>query len=273
MEPRLQRRVQRYGWDKAAVAYETYWHRQLAPAQKRLLELAGLQSGETVLDVACGTGLVSFPAAEAVGPQGKLLGTDISGEMVAVASERAASAGLSQAAFLRADGESLDLPEETFDVALCALGLMYMPEPVTALKEMHRVLKPGGRALALVWGARANCGWAELFPIVDARVPTDVCPLFFQLGTGDTLRDSFAAAGFADVHSERLNLTLPFATDEAACRAAFDGGAVALAYHHFDESLKNTVKSEYIASLARYKNGSGYKVPGEFVVVSASKER
>ena len=271
MEPRLQRRVQRYGWDKAAVAYETYWHRQLAPAQRHLIEMAELKLGETVLDVACGTGLVSFPAAEAVGPGGKLLGTDISGEMVAVASARAAAAGLSQAAFLRADGESLDLPEESFDVAFCALGLMYMPEPVTALKEMYRVLKPGGRALALVWGARAGCGWAELFPIVDARVASDVCPLFFQLGTGESLRQSFADAGFSSPVSERLNIAMSFSTDDAACGAAFNGGPVALAYHHFDAETRQAVQQEYIESLTPYKNGVGYKVPGEFVVVSAVK--
>ncbi|MGE5813849.1 MAG: class I SAM-dependent methyltransferase, partial [Acidobacteriota bacterium] len=82
MEPRLQRRVQRYGWDRAAADYERYWQQQLAPAQRRLLALAGLRPGQRVLDVACGTGLVTFEAAAAVGPQGAVHATDISEAMV-----------------------------------------------------------------------------------------------------------------------------------------------------------------------------------------------
>jgi ubiquinone/menaquinone biosynthesis C-methylase UbiE len=70
MDARLQRRVQRYGWDRAADYYENYWREQLAPAQNRMLELADLRAGEKVLDVACGTGLVTFEAAETVGNAG-----------------------------------------------------------------------------------------------------------------------------------------------------------------------------------------------------------
>ena len=70
MDARLQRRVQRYGWDKAAASYERYWAEQLAPAQQRLIEMAALGAGERVLDLACGTGLVTFPAATAVGASG-----------------------------------------------------------------------------------------------------------------------------------------------------------------------------------------------------------
>src|SRR3989304_7655408 len=78
VDAKLQRRVQRYGWDKAARYYEDYWQRQLEPVQARLRELAHFQEGEQVIDVACGTGLVSFPVATQVGSAGKLFGVDIS---------------------------------------------------------------------------------------------------------------------------------------------------------------------------------------------------
>jgi ubiquinone/menaquinone biosynthesis C-methylase UbiE len=78
MEADLQRRIQRYGWDKAAIYYENFWQQQLKPAQDKLLELANLQPGEKLIDIACGTGLVSFPAAEKLGPGGFVLATDIS---------------------------------------------------------------------------------------------------------------------------------------------------------------------------------------------------
>ncbi len=78
----FQRRIQRYGWDKAADLYEKSWQAQLKPAQDRLLEMAELKPGESVLDVACGTGLVTFPAAKSVAPNGNVIGTDISNGMV-----------------------------------------------------------------------------------------------------------------------------------------------------------------------------------------------
>jgi cyclopropane fatty-acyl-phospholipid synthase-like methyltransferase len=88
MDPRLQQRVQRYGWDLAASSYESLWQKQIAIAHVNLVEAIRLAAGERVLDVACGTGLVSFVAAEAVGADGRVLGIDLSGEMVESAARR-----------------------------------------------------------------------------------------------------------------------------------------------------------------------------------------
>lgn len=269
MDPRLQRRVQRYGWDRAVVAYEAGWRDQLEPAHSQMLRMAALRPGEHVLDVACGTGLVSFRAAETVGRQGAVVGFDISGEMVETARCGASLHDIANVRFERADAEALPLPEASFDAAVCALGLMYVPDPVRALCEMRRLLRPGGRAAAAVWGARRNCGWAEIFPITDARVASDVCPMFFRLGTKDTLARAFEAAGFAGVRAERLSTTLRYASPEDALAAVFRGGPVALAYSRFDEVTRRAVQDEYLASIAAYRSGGGYEVPGEFVVAAA----
>ncbi len=85
MDARLQRRIQRYGWDKAVGDYEAGWRAQLEPAQSLMLDLAALRPGEHVLDVACGTGLISFRIVDAVGEDGSVVGTDISSEMIAAA--------------------------------------------------------------------------------------------------------------------------------------------------------------------------------------------
>ena len=77
------------------------------------------------------------------------------------------------------DAETLALPDAGFDVALNALGLMYVPEPEQAVREMRRVLRPGGRVGLAVWGERSRCGWAPVFEIVQAEVASDVCPRFF----------------------------------------------------------------------------------------------
>jgi ubiquinone/menaquinone biosynthesis C-methylase UbiE len=266
MDARLQRRVQRYGWDKAATAYERYWADQLAPAQQRLLTLAELRPGEHVLDVACGTGLVTFPAAEAVGPTGSVVATDLSEAMVAQVASAAAERGLRHVTAARMDAESLEFADGSFDVVLCALGLMYVPDPSAALREMHRVLRPGGRAVAAVWGARNKCGWAEIFPIVDRRVASEVCPMFFQLGTGDALRHLMEHADFTAITADRLSTVLHYGSGDEACGAAFVGGPVALAYSRFDGPTQDAVHGEYLQSISHWRYGTGFDVPGEFVV-------
>jgi len=122
-----------------------------------------------------------------------------------------------------------------------------------------------------VWGGRKECGWAEIFPIVDRRVESDVCPLFFQLGTGHTLQKGLENVGFEEVETERFNVHLHYETDEEAIIGAFLGGAVALAYRKFDEQTKEEVHAEYIESIKPYWNGSAYQIPGEFVIVTGKK--
>lgn len=271
MEPALQRRVQRYGWDKASAYYEASWQNQLRPAQEKLLQLANIQPGEKVIDIACGTGLVTFPATERVGENGVVLGTDISDKMVEHATSIAKEKGLKQIKFERMDAEELSVEDETFDASLCALGLMYVPYPEKAMKEMLRVLKPGGRAVAAVWGRRNNCGWADIFEIVDRRVTSEVCPMFFHLGNADMLKQCFETAGFRNVASERMASTLEYASDEEACMAAFAGGPVALAYNKFTPQVKEETHAEYIKSIKPFQEKGGYKIPGEFVITIGYK--
>lgn len=270
MEGKLQRRVQRYGWDLAAAQYEPLWQAQLADAQAKLMACAALAPGETVLDVACGTGLITFEAAAAVGSAGEALGVDLSGQMVEVARQQALRRQLNNVRFARMDAELLDPPDASFDVALCALGLMYVPDPAQAVREMRRVLRPGGRMVIAVWGERARCGWADLFSIVDAEVSSEVCPLFFRLGQQDALQRLCLAEKFENVTQHRIRATLAYADADAACKAAFVGGPVALAWSRFDEAAKARVCARYLQSIAVFRHEVGFRIPGEFVIVAAT---
>lgn len=270
VEAKLQRWVQRAGWNRASWCYDRFWQRQLQPAVDLLCHVAALQPGERVIDVACGTGVVALAAAEAVGPSGRVLATDISSAMVAEVERSAERRGLDNVDVECTGAEQLHAHEE-FDVALCSLGLMYVPDPLEAVTRLCRAVRPGGRAVVSVWGERKNCGWAEIFPIVDRRVNSDVCPMFFALGAPGALVSLLTAAGFVDAVETRLAVELPYAGPEDALGAAFDGGPVALAASRFDDADRASAAAEYLASIAEFSHGDGYRVPGEFVVGAVRK--
>lgn len=269
MDTRLQRRVQRYGWDLAATDYEPLWQAHLAEAQAAMLTWASPAPGERIIDIACGTGLVSLEAARAVGVGGHVLGIDLSDRMVDAAERRAREVELSNCSFSRMDAETLAVPDASFDVALCALGLMYVPDPEKALREMRRVLRAGGRVALSVWGERSRCGWSAVFPIIDDEVASEVCPLFFRLGEQDTLARLCTDAQFADVRRRRIATMLTFSDANAACDAAFVGGPVALAWSRFNDEVRARVRARYLDSIESWRHGHGYRIPGEFVIASA----
>jgi len=270
VEARLQGRVQRYGWDLAAADYEPLWHRQLAAVHDSVLAAAALAPGERVLDVACGTGLVTFPAAATVGSTGRVVGVDVSGRMVELAQRRARERRIANASFVRMDADRLELGDASFDVALCALGLMYVTDPLAALAGLGRAVRGGGRVVLAVWGDRAHCGWAPLFAIVDAEVASEVCPMFFGLGVPGALVRLCAGAGLVDIAERRIAATLDYRDADEACAAAFVGGPVALAWSRFDARVRERVRDRYIAAIRPWRDGRGYRVPGEFVVVRAA---
>lgn len=267
MDPKVQTRVQRYGWDLASEDYEPLWQKQLAPARAAAVAAAALTPGERVLDVACGTGLLTFEAARLVGTAGQVVGIDLSGRMIDTA-RRMAPPNVS---FQRMDAQKLDLPTASFDAVLCGLGLMYVPESAAAVSEMARVLRPGGRLALAVWGERSQCGWAPLFEIVEAEVASEVCPLFFRLGQPDQLAGLCGQAGLEVFDYRRLKATLAYASASEACDAAFIGGPVALAWSRFNEETKLRVCQRYASAIEPWRHHNGYRIPGEFVIVAARK--
>jgi ubiquinone/menaquinone biosynthesis C-methylase UbiE len=137
----------------SAENYQRFFVPTIAtPVSAALLRAAALQEGERVLDVACGTGVVTRLAAERVGATGAVTAVDVSAEMIDVAKSVSASAGAPIDWHVR-DAASLDLAAASFDVALCQMGLMFMEDRRAALAEMHRVLVDGGRVAVNTPGA------------------------------------------------------------------------------------------------------------------------
>jgi ubiquinone/menaquinone biosynthesis C-methylase UbiE len=272
VEPKLHRRVQRYGWDLAVEDYDRKWVPVLRGCAERCVDLVAPRDGERVLDIATGTGIAAFMAAERVGAAGEVVATDLSQKMVDSVQVAARRAGIVNIRSERIDAEDLSYPDASFDAATCSLGLMYPAVPERAIEQMYRVLRPGGRVAVSVWGRRDRCGWSEIFPLVDARVKSDVCPLFFSLGGEGALRYAFEQAGFIETRDERASLMLHWKDGDEACDAALPGGPVALPYSKMSDGDKADVRADYLASLQPYRTGDGsFLVPGEFVHLAAMK--
>ena len=271
MDARVFRRVQRYGWDAATHAYDRGWVPVLERLTTSCVERAALRPGERVLDLATGTGMGAFAAARAVGAAGAVTGIDVSEKMVTLASVHAANARVRNAVFQRRDMEATGAARGAFDAVTCAFGLMFAADRAAAFAEIARVTAPGGRVSVCVWGRRAACGFAEVFPIVDAHVESDVCPLFFALGVPGALTAAFGQAGLVEVVEESVPVTLSWRSGDEACRAMLEGGAVALAWNRFDAETRAVVHAEYLASLEPFRRGERYDVPAEVMFATARK--
>src|SRR5689334_24997116 len=139
-------------WQLMGTAAEIYADHLVpaifAPWAPVLLDAVGVGPGDAVLDVACGTGVVAATATDRVGPTGTVIGVDLNPGMLAVATART-----QRVRWMQADAADLPFPGGTFDQVLCQAGLQYFPDRLHAVREMRRVLRPGGRLAALVWGA------------------------------------------------------------------------------------------------------------------------
>jgi SAM-dependent methyltransferase len=139
-------------WDQMAEIYQQEIDRRFGPVIENLLSRANLISGETVLDLGTGTGSVVIAAANAIGPEGRIIGVDISSVMLAKAQARIQALALSNVEFVEGQAEAIPAEDGSLDAILASLSLMYVIDRASAAGEIARVLRPGGRFVAAVWG-------------------------------------------------------------------------------------------------------------------------
>jgi len=272
--------AQREQWNKDGAAWRRWnptldhWYGEVT---SQMLDLARLQPGQRVLDVAAGAGEPAVSAAARVGAGGYVLATDIAEGIVELARQVARERGLSQIETRAMDGEKLDLPDAFFDAVLCRLGLMYMPNPVTALIEWRRALKTGGRVAVVVFSTPERNSWGALPASIirrRAQLPPPVPgqPGPFSLGAHGVLEDIFRQAGFGtpEVHAVPVPLRMATATEYVrVAREAF--GAFNAMMAQLPPPERESVWNEVEYVMRQFESAGGFEVPGECLVGAATK--
>jgi ubiquinone/menaquinone biosynthesis C-methylase UbiE len=276
----------RMEWNAAAPGWKKYKKdmlRWLAPVSDQLISSTGITSGQIVLDVATGTGQPALTIAKVVGPNGRVVGVDLSPEMLEVAKEEAANQDLTNVVvFQVVKDESLSMfDDNTFDSVVCRNGLMFMPDPVKALKAFLRVLKPGGKASVTVWGSPDKSPVMGVVMNTISRHVPDMKPPApgtpggpFSIPSVDMLRDYFLKAGFSNFNAEKIEVTVA-QTDTA--EEFWQGmtevtGFLVLLLSKLPEEKKLAIKNDVIDSLRNiFPSGGPVKFTGELIWGTAIK--
>lgn len=256
-------RHEEQGQSVASVA-EVY-ERSMVPAAfalwaADLLALLALPPGSRVLDVACGTGIVARMAALHTGATGVVVGLDLHGGMLAVASAQAPTG-----VWVQGSATALLCATAAFDVVVCQQGLQFFPDRLAALQEMARVLRPGGRVALVVWGALDdNPGHAALAQGLAHHLGTAVAAILhtsFSLGDAEALQRLLAQVGFRDVVLSHSVKMLRFASPEAFVRVWVRGSVLGRAGVEVHDDVLTAIVREVTAALRPYVNEEGLGVP------------
>lgn len=195
------------GWARHADAIQEFG----MPASVWMIDHLDLQPGQQVLELAGGPGDTGFLAAEQVQPGGTVIETDASDAMLGVSKGRARDLGATNVEFKRMELEWLDLPAASVDAILCRWGLMFAIDREAAVREMRRVLRPGGRLAVAVWDRPELNPWATiptraLVELGHVEAPDPTAPGMFVLADGEQLQELMETAGLTDVVVESLEL-------------------------------------------------------------------
>jgi ubiquinone/menaquinone biosynthesis C-methylase UbiE len=258
-------------WEQMAAGWEEdrrgVWEASRAVGEW-LVDALDPQPGETVLELAAGVGDTGFAAAQRLGPSGRLISTDFSEPMVAAASRRAEELGVANVELRTMDAERMDLDDASVDGVLCRWGYMLMADPVAALSETRRVLRPGGRVAFSVWADPQANPWASvpakaLLDHTGGEPPDPRAPGIFAMASEERTRELLSEAGLEPRRMEHVEMVWAFATPDEHWHYLMDlAGALAMVVRSMPDDEQATVRrltEEWLESVAREP---GYGLPG-----------
>jgi ubiquinone/menaquinone biosynthesis C-methylase UbiE len=260
------------GWDER----HAYFEESARPVAERMLELLEPEPGQTILELAAGTGVVGFAAASLVRPDGHVLISDFSEAMVEAARRNAQALAIENVDFRVLDAERLDLPDDAVDGVLCRWGYMLMSGPEQAFAETRRVLRPRGRLSCAVFGAPHENPWVAL----PSRVlqesgymppPQAGAPGILALSDREHLRSLFTRSGFSEPRIEDVAFTWRFPdTDSYWDFLTGAAGAIAMVVGGLDRDEQERVRERVSELALSFSQADGLELPALCVVASAS---
>jgi len=233
-----------------------------------MVEALAPRPGQTILELASGTGETGFAAAAILGDQGTLISTDFAPNMVKAARGESQRLGLRNVEHRELDAEHMDLEDDGVDGVLCRWGYMLMADPAAALRETRRVLRAGGGLALSVWGAPEHNPWASLpgrvvLEYTGAPPPDPTVPGIFAMADPQRTRFLLAAAGFEIQRMEDLELSWRFEDFEGYWRFLTQlAGAIALAIAALPDHDQRALRGRLENALAPYASNGGYELPG-----------
>jgi ubiquinone/menaquinone biosynthesis C-methylase UbiE len=262
-------------WESEEVA--EHWRRnqarrdeQMGPATEMMFDLAGLQSGHRVLDVAAGAGGQTVLAARRVGPGGYVLATDLSAPMLNVAAEAARKASLTNIETRVMEATSLDLEAASFDKVICRSGLMLFSDPPKALRQIHRVLKQGGKVAVLVFSTEEKNPYQGI-PFVIVRRLGGKTPPHFSLGDPQRLGDTFRDGGFLDIIVRPVSLSRHFSSVAEVIQGLKETIFIRQAMTNLADSEREQAWVEIEQELGKRQRPDGLDLPGEMLIGVGTK--
>lgn len=254
--------------------------RDAAPKSQRFAEalvaLVAPAEGDHVLDVATGSGVVAVAAARRVGPGGRVDATDFVAEWAPYVAASADAAGVGNVTFEVMSAEALAFPDASFDAVLCQFGLMFVPDQLLALREMRRVLKPGGTLGLAVWSVAERVGLFLVSGLISAALPPLPGPAAaspLSLGEPGLVDGLVREAGFQAVDARPFSLAFEAPTAEAewenwACDPANPVSARVAA---LPEAERRALRERVFAALEAHRDGDVIRLPSEALFVTARR--
>jgi SAM-dependent methyltransferase len=246
-------------------------------ATEMMLDMAGVQAGSRVLDVAAGTGESALMAARRVGTQGHVLAADVSASMLNVAAEAACKEGLANVETRVMNAEKLEFDTDLFDAVICRIALMLFPNPARALGEMRRVVKPGGKVAVMVYAALEKNPFWEIFHKTVRRLgnipwPEQGEPWMFALGGPGVLEGLYREVGFQNVsvHAAPIPRGFPSAGAAVGNMRKSPGDRKEL-ITQLNEADQEQAWTEIEEQFRRFEGPNGFEVPGEVLIGVGTK--
>jgi SAM-dependent methyltransferase len=224
------------------------------------------QSGQTILDVAAGTGDLGFAAARRVGDQGRVICTDFAPEMIEAARRNGERQGLANVEYRVLDAERMDIDDDSVDGVVSRWSYMLMADPAAALRETRRVLRDGGTLAFAVWQTPDRNPWAALPGMILVQrghmpPPEPGAPGIFALGETERIRELVTGAGFGDPEIEPLTFEWRYSADDLWDTLTRLAGPLAKALNELPDAERNETRAAIEKSMEQFHQGDELVVP------------